>query len=188
MSEYEIMQYKAVFLDRDGTIIENIPYLDDPIKLQLKRGVAEGIFKLSSFNFRIIVVSNQSGIARGYFSEKTLNEIHEKMRDMLSQNNAYIDDIYYCPHHPDESCNCRKPNTGLFEKAVLEHFINLRLSFMVGDRMLDIESGNKMGCKTVLVPDDTELAEKELLESHVSPDFIADSFLSAVDWILKNTS
>ena len=132
------------------------------------------------------VITNQSGIARGYFSKGVLENIHEKMKKELSKEDAGVDAIYYCPHHPDEHCNCRKPNPGLLEKAIKDFDIDIENSFIIGDRMLDVEAGYKIGCKTVLVPEDKEKIKKEMEESDVEPDVICDDFYSGVEWILEN--
>ena len=180
------MAFKAVFVDRDGTINVNVEYLDDPKKLKIYPGVAEGLKKLKENSFKIIVITNQSGIARGFFSEERLKEIHQKMREELSKKGATIDGIYYCPHHPDDGCDCRKPNTGLFKKAVKEHNIDITSSYVIGDRMLDIEAGFKIGLKTVLVPEKKEKVKKEMKKSKIKPDYLCNDFYSGVKWILKN--
>ena len=180
------MAVKAVFIDRDGTINVNVEYLDNPDRLKLYPGVAEGIKLLRDNGFRIIVITNQSGVARGFFTIDTLEKIHEKMKKELSKKGALLDAIYYCPHHPDEKCNCRKPNTELFEKAIKDFDIDLKNSFIIGDRMLDVEAGNKLGLKTILVPEKKEIVDKELRESKIKPDFICKNFYSGVKWIMKN--
>ena len=110
------MGNKAAFIDRDGTINANIGYIDNPDNFNMYSGVAEGIKLLNKDGFKVIIITNQSGIARGFFSEETLDKIHNKMKKELSSKGAEIDAIYYCPHHPDEKCDCRKPEAGLLEK------------------------------------------------------------------------
>jgi len=180
------MGNRAVFIDRDGTINVNYGYISDPDDFKMYPGVAKGIKLLNEKGFKIIVITNQSGIARGYFSKGVLENIHEKMKKELSNKGANVDAIYYCPHHPDEHCNCRKPNPGLLEKAVKEFDIDTEKSFIIGDRMLDVEVGYKIGCKTVLVPEDKEKVKKEMEESNVEPDVICDDFYSGVEWMLNN--
>ena len=180
------MKNKAVFIDRDGTINVNVEYLDDPEDFKMYPNVAKGIKLLNRSGFKVIVVTNQSGIARGFFSEKTLGRIHQRVRDDLSKKGAFVDAIYYCPHHPNDGCNCRKPNTGLFQQAIRELNIDVKRSFIIGDRMLDIEAGYKIGCKTVLVPENKEKIEKEMKESNIEPDYICDNFYSGVKYILEN--
>jgi D,D-heptose 1,7-bisphosphate phosphatase len=177
---------RVVFIDRDGTINVNFGYIDNPDDFEMYPGVKEGIKLLKDKGFKIIVITNQSGIARGYFSEETLENIHQKMKNELSKKGASIDAIYYCPHHPKDKCNCRKPNTGLFQQAVKELNIDVKRSFIIGDRMLDIEAGYKIGCKTVLVPENKEKVEQEMKESSIKPDYVCDDFYSGVGWILEN--
>jgi len=180
------MTKKAVFIDRDGTINANVGYIDSFDKFKIYPNVAKGIKLLSDDGFKIIVVTNQSGIAREYFSEETLEKIHQRMKNELSEKGATVDAIYYCPHHPDDSCNCRKPESGLLEKAVEDFDIEIESSYFIGDRMLDVEAGFKIGLKTVLVPEDKEKVEKEMKESKIRPDYVCDDFYSGVIWILEN--
>ena len=180
------MGHKAVFIDRDGTINQNIGYIDHPDDFHMYPGVVEGIKLLKKYGYKIIVVTNQSGIGRGYFVKEHLDEIHHKMNNEFSDNGTAVDAIYFCPHHPDENCSCRKPKTGLFEQAVEDLDINIEESFIIGDRMLDMEAGDKIGCTTVLVPEDKEKIDIEMEESPVKPDCVCDDFLSGVMWILHH--
>ena len=135
--------------------------------------------------FKVIIITNQSGIARGFFSEETLDKIHDKMKTELSDRGAKIDAIYYCPHHPDEKCDCRKPEAGLLEKAIKDFDIDIDESFIIGDRMLDMEAGHKVGIKTVLVPENKEKVAIEMKNSQVDPDFICDDFITGAEWVAK---
>lgn len=181
------MKNKAVFIDRDGTINMDVHYLNDPDKFKMYPGVGEGVRKLKDNGFKIIVITNQSGIARGYFTEKQLSDIHEKMKKEFQEFNVILDGIYFCPHHPDDKCNCRKPNTGLFEKAIKDHNIDVSRSYMVGDKTLDIGAGQKAGVLTILLPEPH--IRKEYLAGkngwEYIPDYIAEDFKDAVEWILK---
>jgi len=179
------MGNRAVFIDRDGTININYGYINNPNDFKMYPSVAKGIKLLQENGFKIIIITNQSGIARGHFSEKTLEEIHKKMKKDLSKEDAMVDAIYYCPHHPDEKCNCRKPNPGMLEKAIKDFDIDIEKSFIIGDRMLDVEVGKKVGCKTVLIPEDKELVEKEMQESDEEPDYISNDFYNGTIWISK---
>jgi len=179
------MGNKAVFIDRDGTINVNVEYLDNPENFQMYPGVGEGIKTLKDHGFQIIVITNQSGIARGYFNKETLDKIHERMKKELSEHETSVDAIYYCPHHPDEKCNCRKPNTGLFDQAVKDYNIDVTESFIIGDRMLDVEAGHKVGLKTLLVPEDKRKVEEEMKQSNVKPDFYCEDFTKCVKHIIK---
>lgn len=140
------MRKKAVFLDRDGTIIEEKNYLSNPDDVVLIEGASEAIKKLSQNNFYIIMVTNQSGVARGYFSEQDAVIVNNRVKQLLEQDGACIDAIYYCPHHPkgvieeyNINCECRKPNIGMAIKAQNEHDIDLSKSYMIGDKKIDIE-------------------------------------------------
>ncbi len=181
------MKHKAVFVDRDGTINVDVHYLDDPDKFEMYPGVGEGVKKLKDSGFKIIIITNQSGIARGYFTEKQLSDVHERMKKEFQEFYVMLDGIYYCPHHPDDNCNCRKPRTGLFEKAIDEHNIDISKSYMIGDKALDINAGKKIGTVTILIPElhirDEILSKKNELK--YDPDYIADDFFDAVEWILK---
>jgi len=181
------MKNKAVFVDRDGTINVDVHYLDYPDKFEMYSGVQRGVKKLQEKGFKIIVITNQSGIARGYFTEEQLSAVHERMKQEFQKFGVTLDGIYYCPHHPDDKCKCRKPNTGLFEKAIKEHNINVKKSYMLGDKILDIGAGKKIGVKTILIPEphvrDDFLSQKN--EWECNPDYIADDFLDAVEWILN---
>lgn len=181
------MKNKAVFIDRDGTINIDVHYLDDPDKFEMYPGVGEGVKRLRDKGFKIIVITNQSGIARGYFTEEQLSDIHEIMKQEFQKFDVTLDGIYYCPHHPDDTCNCRKPNTGLFVKAINEHNIDVKKSYMIGDKILDVSAGRKIGVKTILIPE-PHLKEEFLSkkpEWEYNPDYIADDFCDAVEWILK---
>jgi histidinol-phosphate phosphatase family protein len=175
------MKNKAVFLDRDGTIAYDVPYCSKPEDFKLMPAVADAIKLLNENNYKVVIITNQSGVARGYFTEETLARIHQKMRDDLEKQGAKVDAIYYCPHHPDEKCVCRKPNIALFQKAIKDLDINANFSSMVGDMPLDIQAGKALGCKTVLV--NTNVFEKS---GSNSPDFCAKDLLEAARWITDN--
>ncbi len=181
------MKNKAIFLDRDGIINIDVHYLDDPSKFEMYHGVGDGVKTLRHNRFKIIVITNQSGIARGYFTERQLSRIHEKMITEFQKFNVTLDGIYYCPHHPNDRCNCRKPNIGLFQMAIHEHNIDVKKSYMLGDKILDIGAGKKIGVSTVLIPEPhlrkEFMSQKNEWEYH--PDYIADDFPGAVEWILK---
>lgn len=170
---------RAVFVDRDGTLAPDVNYCLRPDDFNLFPEAPHAIKMLNDAKFKVIVITNQSGIARGYFTEDTLTKIHQKMRNELKNNGAYLDAIYYCPHHPDDKCKCRKPGTVLFEKAAIDFNIDLSHSFVIGDRDVDIRAGKAIGAKRILVttgPDrDTKLTDH--------PDCIAADLIEAVRWI-----
>lgn len=142
---------KAVFIDRDDTIAKDVPYCDDPSKFVLFDGVPSSIKRLNDAGYLVIMVTNQSGIARGKFSEKTLKAIHDKIAADLHKEGAFIDDIFFCPHHPDDECGCRKPEIGMGTAAVSKHKINTRDSFMIGNSDSDMEFGERLGCTPIRV-------------------------------------
>ena len=177
---------RAVFVDRDGTLNVNIDYLSDPERYQLYPGVAEGLCRLRDAGFLIVVITNQSGIGRGIFDERTLEAIHLRMKTLLAAEGACIDGIYFCPHHPDDRCACRKPGTALFETAARDLGIDPRRSFVIGDMEMDVVGGHRMGARTALVPEPRNRAKtlRQMAGWYVRPDFVGDDFLSAVRWVL----
>lgn len=156
---------KAIFLDRDGTINKYVGFLDHIEQFELLSGVSEAIRKINQSGYLAVVVTNQPVIARGEVTYTELQEIHNKMETILGKDGAYLDGIYFCPHHPDKgfkgevkelkiNCNCRKPNPGLLLQAASDFNINLEQSWMIGDGKNDIQAGKNAGCKTVLIGDD----------------------------------
>ena len=170
----------AVFVDRDGTICRDVHYMSSPDQFELLPGVAEGIALLNGLGLKVIVVTNQSGIARGYFTEEDLHRIHQHMIRILSGKGARIDAIYYCPHHPDEGCDCRKPRIGLLLRAAKDFDLDLKSCFVIGDRALDVQAGKNAGCVTILVPS-PETEEKVTPE----PDYTASNFYEAAKIVEK---
>ena len=177
----------AVFVDRDGTICFDRHYLADPDGLELIPTVAEGIRRLNEAGMPVIVVTNQSGIARGRFNEKRLGEIHDRLRQLLAEKGARIDDIFFCPHMPDAGCRCRKPAPGMLLDAAEKHGIDLNESFVIGDRMMDVELAHGVGAKAVLVsePGDQYDIESEKKRSKERPDFQTETFSAAIDWVTR---
>lgn len=178
------MKNRAVFLDRDGTINEEVNYLCDTNNLKILPGVAEAIRMLNKNKYKVIIVTNQSAVARGLLTIEKLNKIHEKLLNLLSSKGAVIDAIYYCPHHPSENCECRKPKIGLILRASREHNIDLDKSYMIGDKLADIEAGKKAGCVTILVKTGYGKEEINKINFEVQPDFIAEDLYEAVKIIL----
>ncbi len=179
----EAKEMKAAFLDRDGTIAKDVHYCRRLEDFELLPLAAEGIRLLNQRGFKVIVVTNQSGIARGYFSEETLAKIHQKMKVELARQGAFVDAIYHCPHHPDEGCECRKPNPKLVRRAVNDHHIDLERSFVVGDLQMDIELGKAVSCKTILVLQEQQ--EEQLNSQSKPPDYIAADLHQAAEWIVR---
>jgi len=173
------MTNRAVFLDRDGTMAKDVHYCRRPEDFKLFPNTAKAIKLLNEHGFKVIVVTNQSGIARGYFTEETLAQIHEKMKSDLAKEGAWIDGIYYCPHHPDDNCDCRKPKPKLVLQAVRERDIELKHSFVVGDLEMDVGLGKAVGCKTILLRDSPQE------DMSISPDYIVSDLLEATQLMLK---
>jgi D-glycero-D-manno-heptose 1,7-bisphosphate phosphatase len=154
---------KAIFIDKDGTLIDDIPYNVNPSRIKFTEGAPEGLKKLSLEGYLLIIVSNQSGIARGYFTEAEIEVVEKKIKQMMASSSIQLDGFYYCPHHPDGTveayaylCNCRKPKPGLILQASKDFNIDLSRSWMIGDILHDIEAGNRAGCKTVLLDNGNE--------------------------------
>ena len=185
---------KAIFLDRDGTINEYVGFLRKEEDFRLIPGVSEAIKKINNSGYLAIVVTNQPVIARGEVTEEGLEEIHKKMETLLGLDGAYIDDIYYCPHHPDKGfegeipelkieCDCRKPKTGMLEKAAREHNIDLSSSIMIGDSTLDIKMAENAGMQSVLLKTGQKGEDGKY---EVSPTLIAENLNDAIDDIFKS--
>jgi D,D-heptose 1,7-bisphosphate phosphatase len=168
---------RAVFLDKDGTLVEDVPYNVDPASLTLCSGVVEGLQLLQQEGYALIMVSNQPGIAKGHFDEEALSSLCHHLEDTLARHGITLQDFYYCPHHPEGKvaryavdCNCRKPLPGMLLRASNEHGIDLSRSWMIGDILHDVEAGRRAGCKTVLIDNGNETEwEWSLLRS---PDMI----------------
>lgn len=148
----------AVFLDKDGTLVEDVPYNVDPACIRIYPEVAAALTALSARGYKLLVVSNQPGIAHGYFDTAAVEHVGEKLLQELRHAGAKIDGFYFCPHHPDGvvegfavNCSCRKPLPGLLLHAAAEHDIDLSASWMVGDILNDVEAGKRAGCRAILV-------------------------------------
>lgn len=183
---------KAIFLDRDGTINEYVGFLRKKEEFELIPGVSEAIKKINNSGYLAIVVTNQPVIARGEVTEEELEEIHKKMETLLGLDGAYIDDIYYCPHHPDKGfegeipelkieCDCRKPKIGMLEKAAREHNIDLSSSIMIGDSTLDIKMAENAGMQSTLLKTGQKGEDGKY---DVSPTLIAEDLNDAINKII----
>jgi D-glycero-D-manno-heptose 1,7-bisphosphate phosphatase len=175
----------AVFLDRDGTINEEVEYLNDPQQLRLIPGAAQAIRDLNEAGVPVILTTNQAGIGRGYFSEDTVRAIHQELSSRLAAHGAHLDAIYHCPHHPDEGCDCRKPRPGMLIRAAEEHGLDLGQSFVAGDKVSDLDAGRRVGCRTVLVLTGYGSEQRDAFDQcGFQPDHVSDDLLAAVGWIL----
>ncbi len=184
----------AVFLDRDGTINEQMGYINHTCRFHLLPRAAEAIKRLNDAGIPVVVISNQSGLARGYFPEELLLAVHEKMSRLLAEHEAHVDGIYYCPHHPEakkeefrEACSCRKPKPGLILQAAEEMDLAPEQSFVVGDRWSDIKTAANCGAKSILVRTGYGRGDEQYIGPHqeIQPDYKAEDLLEAVQWILK---
>ncbi len=191
------MGNRAVFLDRDGTLNEEVGYVNHIERFHLLPRTGQAIRLLNQHEWKAVVITNQSGVARGYFPESLVHQIHQTMQDLLKKEGAHLDGIYYCPHHPDigipqyrQKCRCRKPATGLIEEAVKELDLDPLRSYMVGDRGADIEFGRRVGAKAILVLTGYGRGEWEYSRGQwkVKPDYVAEDLLEAVQWILRQES
>jgi D-glycero-D-manno-heptose 1,7-bisphosphate phosphatase len=191
------MANRAVFLDRDGTINEEVGYVNHIERFFLLPRVSQAIRLLNQHGWKAVVVTNQSGVARGYFPESLIRQVHQKMQELLGNEGAHLDRIYYCPHHPDigvppyrQKCRCRKPATGMIEEAMKELALDLSRSYMVGDRGVDIEFAHQIGAKAILVLTGYGKGEWEYSGGQwkVKPDHVAQDLYEAVQWILLQKS
>lgn len=157
------MSIRAVFLDKDGTLIEDVPYNVDPERICLTQGAVEGLQVLSRSGYQLIVMTNQSGVARGYFPESALVAVEERLRQLLAEVGIPLAGFYYCAHHPDGvvqefaiACSCRKPEPGMLIRAAAERGIDMRESWFIGDILNDVEAGRRAGCKTIRIDNGNE--------------------------------
>jgi D-glycero-D-manno-heptose 1,7-bisphosphate phosphatase len=193
---------KAVFIDRDGVINEMVyfqehGFVDSPFKasqLELLNGVPKAISILNSLGFKVIIISNQPGIAKGKFSEKEFELIRKKMHKEIKKHGAFVDDEFYCFHHPDSKikklkmiCSCRKPKTGLMEDAVAKHNIDIQNSYFVGDGIVDMLAAKKMKCKSIFVGTLNSTILKQFKQNNVKPYYAAKDLLEAVSVIKKES-
>jgi D-glycero-D-manno-heptose 1,7-bisphosphate phosphatase len=179
-NQSEARKTPAVFLDRDGTLMRDVDYCGDPKDVHLLAGVSEALRRLKNRGYKLVVITNQSGIGRGYFSDDQYQAVERELAQQIGD--GLIDATYYCPHLPRDGCRCRKPSPALVVRAASDHDLDLSQSFFVGDKRTDIECGWNAGVKTILVQTgygkktDSELA-----------DFVAEDLAEAADLILKKS-
>ncbi len=174
----------AVFLDRDGTINEDSGYVSKPAEVVLIKGAVEAVRALNSLGVPVIVITNQSGVGRGYFTEDSLKAVNKRLIELLNDGGARIDGLYYCVHLPDDDCGCRKPKPGLITKAASDLGIDPRLSYVIGDKASDAGLARNAGAKAVLVL--TGHGRKDVQTLLDAPDFVADDIASAVEWVIED--
>ncbi|KAA0257765.1 HAD family hydrolase [Deferribacter autotrophicus] len=184
----------VVFIDRDGTINKEAGYINHPDNFEVYPFVSHAVRLLNVNDILAVVVTNQAGIARGYYPIGTMHLLHEKMESILNENGAKIDALYYCPHHPSSKikeyaldCNCRKPKTGMIDKALQELPIDEKNMYVVGDKLSDMEFGWNAGCKTIMVMTGYGKGELVKLKNYEKkPDFICENLLDAVLFVLED--
>jgi len=186
------MSERAIFLNRDNTLIEDPGYINHPDQVKLLDGVAEALIELKGLGYKLIVATNQSAVARGIITEKVLGEIHDRLEELLAEQNVSLDRIYYCPYHPDgvvpkysKESNCRKPAPGMFQKAAAEMNLDLSQSWSIGGSSRDVEAGRRAGCKTVLIdtPSRQKPSGSSPLPEGLVPDYKAINAKEAVNII-----
>ncbi len=171
---------RAVFLDRDGTLIEHVPYLSRPEEIRLLEGTVPALRLLSREGYRLFVVSNQSGLARGYFTKEDLAEVEAALDAVFTSCGIRIESMRYCPHHPKDECPCRKPAPGLILDLAAQYGIDLQRSWMVGDQQSDVGAGKRAGCRAILVGPDLRIAPEG------QPDFVSPDILGAAGLIVSH--
>lgn len=183
----------AVFLDRDGTINREVNYLARPEQLELLPGAAAGLRRLREAGLGLVVITNQSGVARGYFSEEDVARVHRRLQAMLGEHGAGVDAFYFCPHHPEgqgayrQVCPCRKPGTAMLERAAADLDLDLERSFMVGDSVSDMVAGQRLGLRTILVR--TGYGQSHLdagTFADIPVHYVAGTLDDAAGWILAH--
>lgn len=182
----------ALFVDRDGVLIEEAPYISSPHQVRLLPGVGEALARVNRCGVPVVVITNQSGIARGFFTERDLHAVHARLDELLARAGAHIDRYYYCPHHPEvglaeyrRACDCRKPAPGLLLQAAHDLAISLPHSFFVGDRISDVQAAAAAGCRAILLR--TNLGQRWDAKCNAIPmslALIADNLAQAVDFCL----
>ncbi len=189
-NQTNILEGVTVFLDRDGTLNYDPGFLKIAADLKLLAGVGPALARLKKVGAKLVVVTNQSGVGRGILTLKDLEAIHARLQGLLEQEDVALDAIYFCPHHPDDGCRCRKPNVGMVERAVSELQLDFRRFYLIGDHARDIQLGHRVGAKSVLltpVPVDAQSLER-LKAEKAMPDAMAKSMAEAVDWILVDAA
>lgn len=177
----------AIFLDRDGTLNVEVHYLRSPDEVRLIPGVPEALIALRAAGYALIVITNQSGVARGYFTPETLDAVHMRLRGCLAARGAVVDGIYACPHHPNDACACRKPGSALYLQAAREHDLDLSHSLMIGDKDTDLLAAKNLGMPSILVR--TGYGQEQLTAiaswRDYAPSYIAADLADAARWLLS---
>jgi D-glycero-D-manno-heptose 1,7-bisphosphate phosphatase len=178
--------HRAIFMDRDGTVSEEVGYMYHTHMYKPFPWAGPAIRKINESGMKAILITNQSGVERGYFPESQVHEVHEILRAELSKHNATLDAVYYCPHHPETGCECRKPRAGMLLRAQKELGIDLSRSYVIGDKYLDVGVAHAAGATSVLVLTGYGRAEHaQFKDQPLQPHFIAENLLDAVESILS---
>jgi D-glycero-D-manno-heptose 1,7-bisphosphate phosphatase len=180
-----MMNDRAVFLDRDGVLMRDANYVGHVDQVELIDGAPQALRRLQDAGFHLFVVTNQSGVGRGYFTREAVEEIHALLNQHFADAGARIEHYYVCPHHPEDNCDCRKPNPKFLLEAGREHGLDLSRCFMVGDRPSDIQCGANAGAKTILVL--TGVGRETLDQHEVAPGAVVADIGAAADWILQQS-
>jgi D,D-heptose 1,7-bisphosphate phosphatase len=177
---------KAIFLDKDGTLVDDVPYNVEPRLITLCTGAGPALRLLARLDYRFFVVSNQDGVAHGRFGEADMRHVGDRIADLLFREHLTLEAFYYCPHHPEGTvstfavnCQCRKPQPGMLLRAASEHDIDLRASWMIGDILHDVEAGNRAGCRTMLIDNGNE-TEWRLSPGRIPTRMAPDLYSAAV--------
>ena len=190
------MSERAIFMDRDGTVCEEVGYVNHPTRCRLLSRSAEAVRRINGSDFRAIVVTNQAGVARGYFDEEMIHEVHRRLRNLLEEQGARLDGIYYCPHHPEvgpppyrRECDCRKPEPGMLRRAAADLGLDLSRCYMIGDSAKDMEAASRAEAAGVLVMTGYGKGEWEYRRDRFrsEPAHVAEDLLDAVEWILATS-
>ncbi|MDH4196466.1 MAG: HAD family hydrolase [Candidatus Aminicenantes bacterium] len=184
---------RAVFIDRDGTLNEDVGYPGRPDQVRIFEASFEAVRRLNRAGFAAVVVTNQSGVGRGYFREEDVRTVHRALAEAMAARGAHLDAFYYCPHHVGSKdpayaldCDCRKPRPGMGRRAAADLGLDLAASYMIGDKVEDIEFGTAVGAASILVLTGYgEQSRRRLTELGRAPAFVATDVLAAVDWILE---
>lgn len=183
---------KAIFLDKDGTLVRDVPYNINPALVEIEPSTIEGLKRFAKEDYMLIVISNQSGVALGLFDERDLLGVWKEINRQLRYHGLTIDAFYHCPHHPDgtveayrKTCNCRKPLPGLLFRAAADYQIDLSRSWMIGDILHDVEAGNRAGCRTILIDNGNET--EWLQGPYRKPDATVKDLKQASEWVMQHS-
>lgn len=174
------MKNKTIFLDRDGTLIKDAGYPNDPKQVELVPGAADAMQAFINAGYLLVVISNQSGIGREKIKPEEAEQVHQRFVEVFEENGISFSGVYYCPHAPEENCACRKPKPGMIHQAAQELNIDVEHSFMIGDKLSDIQTGHNAGMKGILFRDHPSNKGKE-----IHPDFQASEWQPIVDFVMK---